>query len=460
MIGMTAVIPALVVSAISILTFLFGVLYTMSVYYHASDVDRLLPLPFLPGQIIFAKFLTTLLYEYLMVLLIGLPALGTYGILSGAGAAYYMLMLVALVLLPVTPLALASILVILLMRFSPAARNKDRFNMVSSIGIMVLTLGFVFLIQKAQSLDGADLAGMLAKTTAEVARVTAGVFPGSSMAAGMLADPGSWSALADLAGYLAVAGAAILILTLVARAFYFRGVMGVGASYARRRALTDRERQEATASGSVFWTYVRKDFRILIRTPIFFLNNVLMNVLFPVFFLVPILVTFSAEGTPVPALLEQLRAATFGPGAQGAPIALGILSAATILICGMNGITASALSREGSGAYFMKYIPMRLPNTDCCKGDDRAADQPGAGIADGPDRRDRTHTSGVVRPADAGGGTGRAAGAQSGWNPVRPAPAEAGLGRRAEGRQAEPERFCMPCCCPWSPPASPLAHPF
>ena len=199
--GLQTVIPALVVSAVSIITFLFGAMYAMSVYYHASDVDKILPLPFTASQIIFAKFLTTLLYEYLLVLFAVVPALVTYGIRSGEGIAYYAWAGLTALILPVTPLALASVLVILLMRFSPAARNKDRFNMISNILILAITLGLVFGMQSIQRLEG-DLAAILAKSVSELARVTAGLFPGSSLAAAALADPATGDALLRMAGWI------------------------------------------------------------------------------------------------------------------------------------------------------------------------------------------------------------------------------------------------------------------
>jgi len=356
--GLQAAIPSLAVSMISLITFLFGVMYTMSVYYHSSDVDKLLPLPFTPGQIIFAKFLTTLLYEYLMVLLAGLPAMIAYGVLNGESAVYYIWVAVVALILPVTPLALASILVILLMRFSPAARNKDRFNMIANILIMAVTLGIVFGMQSLQGLDSVDLGAMLAKGAAELARVTAGVFPGSALAAAALADPGAGGAPLRIAGYLLVCAASIVLLMLFARVFYFKGVMGVGASYARHRRLSCVEMESFSTSGAAFWTYALKDYRILVRTPVFFMNNFLMNFLFPVFFFVPVVLSIGQEGGNLGALLATVREACFGADAYAAPIALGAFAAVTIFVCGMNGITASAISREGSCAYIMKYIPM------------------------------------------------------------------------------------------------------
>jgi ABC-2 type transport system permease protein len=145
---------------------------------------------------------------------------------------------------------------------------------------------------------------------------------------------------------------------LCAKVFYFKGVMGVGASYARHRTISQGEMESFSTAGSAFWIYVRKDYRILVRTPVFFMNNFLMNFLFPVFFFVPLVMAISGEGGDFGKILNAIRTASFGEEAFAGPIVLGALSALAIFVCGMNGITASAISREGGCAYIMKVIPM------------------------------------------------------------------------------------------------------
>ena len=62
-IGAADALITLALGATSIVIFMFGVFYTVSVMYHADDVPLLLSLPLRPYQILGAKFLTLVVDE-------------------------------------------------------------------------------------------------------------------------------------------------------------------------------------------------------------------------------------------------------------------------------------------------------------------------------------------------------------------------------------------------------------
>ena len=61
--GAADAIISLAFGATSLVVFLFGVFYVVSVMYHADDVSLLLGLPLRPYQILGAKFITLVVYE-------------------------------------------------------------------------------------------------------------------------------------------------------------------------------------------------------------------------------------------------------------------------------------------------------------------------------------------------------------------------------------------------------------
>jgi ABC-2 type transport system permease protein len=341
--GLQSILVSLFLSMGVILVFLFGILYVISIFYYASDVEKLLPLPLQPEEIIGAKLLVTAAYEYIFIR-------------SGAGLLFYLYGLIVFLVLPVIPLCFASLISMLIMRFTKFARNKDRFNMISGILALVLALAVVFGSQSMMTLNPNDLAGLLSKSAGDIAGLTASAFPGTALAAAALADSSSWLAAGQL-GLLVLIAAAILGITMgLSRFLYFQGVIGLGASAASHRRLTARELTDAGTGGPAFWTYVWKDIRILLRTPIFFMNNVLMNFLWPVFFLIPL--ALGKQDQNIDVVIQLLRKTTFGPDGQGVPLALAIAFGAACFISGTNGIAQSALSREGKLLYIMKILPM------------------------------------------------------------------------------------------------------
>ncbi len=354
--GLQSILISLFLSMGVILVFLFGILYVISIFYYSSDVEKILPLPLRADEIIGAKLLVTAAYEYIFLTVLVAPALVVYGISSGAGLPYYLMSLVVLIALPVIPLCLSAILVMLVMRFTTFARNKDRFSMISGLLAMGLALAFVFASQSMVSFSQKDLANLVGSSADNLARITATVFPGTSFAAAALGGASGWQSLGQLGLLLLTAAAAVAVTLQLGRLLYFKGVIGLSAGTASRRRLTAKELDQAGTGGSAFWTYVLKDVRILLRTPIFFMNNVLMNFLWPVFILIPLLA--NEEGDSMAQVLQMLRQTAFGSDSSGSALALAIVFGASCFIAGTNGITESALSREGKLLYIMKILPM------------------------------------------------------------------------------------------------------
>ena len=355
--GLQNLMVGLYVSLGTVLVFLFGILYVISIFYFTGDIEKLLPLPLQADEIIGAKLAVTAAWEYLYLAVLVLPPLVVFGIRSQAGVSFYLFLAGVFVLLPVVPLCLASILVLLIMRFTPLARNKDRFNMVAGILAMLLAFGFVFGTQSMAGFDELDLAQMISSGSESVARLTTAVFPGTSFAVGALTMPNATRQLGQLGLLLLVACAAVLLTFRLARLLYFKGVIGVGTSAAKRRRLTSAELSQAGRGGSAFWTYWLKDVRILVRTPVFFMNNVLMNFLWPVFFVLPMLAGAGGESDSG-ALIAFARGFLADPQGKGAAWSIAVCFAVACFISGTNGITESALSREGETFYIMKIIPM------------------------------------------------------------------------------------------------------
>lgn len=354
--AMTMLIPELYLSAAVVMTFVFGAVYAISIFYYSSDVVRLLPLPLRSGEIISSKLLVTTAYIELIILAFLLPSLTVYGVMSNAVWYYYPLMIFCLLILPLIPLCAAAILVILLMRLTPFARNKDRFNTISSLLLLVGTFGMISFIQSMANRGGSDFAQWIEAGTDSLSSVTSSVFPGVAQASRLLQFGAGSFNLLDLLLLVLFAAASWLLVLLAGKAFYFQGAVSVSMSGGSRRRINGHELAAAGKAGSLFWTMVLKDARLLVRTPIFLMNNVIMNFLWPVFLLMPLF----TQGSFTETLTGFRKAAKMiTPDSNFAiTIILMICFAFTAFVAGTNGIAASALSREGKLLYVMKMIPV------------------------------------------------------------------------------------------------------
>jgi ABC-2 type transport system permease protein len=344
--GAQGVIMPLAMGATCGVIFIFGVFYTVSVMYHADDVPLLLALPLRPWQILGAKFLTLVVYEYIFEAFILLPVLVVFGIKSGAGAAYVLYSAILFAILPVIALSMAAVLVMVVMRFTSFGKNKQAFKFVGSIIALVLALGLNIVLQNtAGRMTPEQLAAMADGSS--LVSVVERMFPGLPFASqaliGSNALPGLWNLLL----FVLCSAAALAVFLGLGQVLYFKGLAGVTEAAGKRRLLFAEELDKRTAGTSATRSYIGKELKMLTRSPIAFMNCVLMNLIWPVLVLIML---FTQDSS-----FAEVRNAVAG---MDAGTAVAVLTGVVAFVSCANAVTSTAVSREGKQLYFMKYIPM------------------------------------------------------------------------------------------------------
>ncbi len=208
--GLHQILIGLYVSVAVVFIFLFGIVYVISIFYHSSDTEKLLPLPLKPDYMISAKLIITALYEYVFVIVLIVPPLLVYGLTGNEAWYYFFSVAVVVLLLPIIPLCIASVMVMLIMRFTPFARNKDRFSMISGLLAMGLALAFIIATQSMSAFSQEDLILLLQSGVQDLSGLTAVVFPGVSAASAALTADSAVSALSALLLLAALSAIALL----------------------------------------------------------------------------------------------------------------------------------------------------------------------------------------------------------------------------------------------------------
>ncbi len=332
------------------LILVFGFYYVLSAFYFSRDLELLVPLPVTPAQVLLSKFSVVVVNEYLTAALLVIPMLVMYGIEAQAGVSYWLTAVFVYLLLPVIPLALVALLVVGLMRFVNLGRKKDALIIVGSLVLIAASLGFQLLINR--SIGSTPDEKVLLQFFAEggfVQRIGS-KFPPSIWATRALAPDANSSGFLSFLFYAGVSAFLFGLLFLAARAFFYRGLVGLGEITAKKRRLS-RERLSAGMSSGprpIRAVFLR-EIRIMNRTPIFLLNGVLSVVLIPVVFI--LMAKTGGRGGDSLQILKLLGSSN--PAGQ-------ILGTALFMtICGcLNGTAPSTFSREGSQFWMSKIIPV------------------------------------------------------------------------------------------------------
>lgn len=352
-VGQTGVLLGLGLALTSLVVFLFGIFYVITVFYFAQDVEHLLPLPLKPAQIVTAKFVTVLLYEYLTQLLLLGPLLIVYGVKDGSGPLYYIYAVLIFLALPVVPLVLASVVAMAIMSFAGVARNKDRFRMYGGIIAVLASFGLNMFIQRAlnRSMKPEQVQEMLLGGDNSFLAFATRSFPSVKLAANALLNEAQLAGAAWLVLFAGLTALLYVVFAALAERFYFKGVIGMSETAARRVRLSGSQLDKRTSQQSALKALLTKELRILMRTPPFFLNCVLMSFLWPVLILIPVLTQ--------PGFADMLGTVRTMLGTTSSALVPAIGLALLLFVSGANATASTAISREGAGFFVSKYVPVR-----------------------------------------------------------------------------------------------------
>lgn len=354
LIGQEGALLGLGVALVSLAIFVLGIVYVLSVFYYSQDVEHMLPLPLAPWQILGAKFLVALFYEYLTSLLLFAPLLVTYGVKSGGGVLYYLFALLVYLVVPIFPLVLSALVVMLFMRFTSVGKSKDRFRLIGGLLAIVVAVGFQAVIQRQTSgkMDNIEqMQQMIVNGDNVLLNLVTQLFPASKLAALALIGSDSWSGLGYLAFFLLVAAVSVIVFFFAGNRLYFRGVMGISEAMAKRKKVDESAFQKLVRPRSALMAYGLKEWRILWRTPAYLMNCTLSSVLLPVIALIPIL-SRQDSGEMLASLSARLQ------GDEAGGISLAVAFAAFLAMAGANSTSVTAITRDGQGFFLNKSLPI------------------------------------------------------------------------------------------------------
>lgn len=333
----------------ALITFLFSIFLIPSIFYFSKDSETLLAFPLPPQTILSAKFSVCLVYEYAFTFVVCLPLFLAYASNMDVAWSYVPFALVIFLTLPMYPLILSSIITMLLMRFVPFFKNRDRFNMIAGVLSIVLAFGFSFIMNSnSMSDDPSAMLMILIQGNNSLISLFSKIFPSIPFASNALI----YGDILQIFVYLLITTAALAVLVLASKWLYFKGAIGFSETKSQRRVLSAKDYQKVRQHSKVR-TYLIKELRLLLRTPAYALNCISMVLIIPIMLLV---IYVSAD---IKTLLEELPDLSYYLDDM-LPCAIISALAFGFLFSNINLISATAISREGSHLSFMKYIPMPL----------------------------------------------------------------------------------------------------
>ena len=332
-----------VVLFLSAFAFVFGFAVIMNEFYFTSDIDFLLPLPVKTGSVVTAKFINTYIAETGMELFVIISAYAGYITAAGFKGFELFKAVTALFLMPAVPLAYCGILCFLMIRFVSVFRSRGAlrvFMTLLSIGMMALAM-YSFGGLKGLSVDN-FIETLLAGDNRFINLMSILFYPCTLL---VRAKGG-----AELAfGILLTLLLAVLFL-LLAGTVYEEGLNSIRSAGNKKETRKTAELDFARRSPAV--SLFAKELKILLRTPAFLSNCIIINIFWPALMFIVALMLKS--NNTIPRYTFYYHKGYYLAHLTVMVIMLGM---AAVTAAG-SGLASSAVTREGSHAGFMKYIPV------------------------------------------------------------------------------------------------------
>jgi ABC-2 type transport system permease protein len=337
----------------SSMVFFFGLLYVLSYYYFSRDTEMLIPLPLKGRTIVVSKFITILVYEYLLLAIFLIPILViNKSLVGGSMFVYALKSILTLLLTPVIPLSLASILVIILMRTTNIKGRKDLIRLVSMFLFIFIILGIQIVIQRSMTNippgQEQEFMATLFNDNKALIDMIGRYFPVSKWTSISLSNSGI-VALFDFLKIVAANMVAFVLMIAVSEKIYLGGIIGGKEAQAKKKKLTSKELEEA--SGRVSKNYIaifKADMITLLKTPIYMFNCVSIVILIPFILLVMPYLTGSggdmAELGTYYSMFENYFIFAMAGG--------------FMFFAALNPTAPSTFSREGKTFWITRIIPV------------------------------------------------------------------------------------------------------
>lgn len=348
--GQAGVIITMGVVTSSVIVLFFGLFYVISAFYFTNDMEHLVTLPLKPWQILQAKFGVILTGEYITAFPLVLPPVIVYGIKSSAGILYWLYSLIGILIIPVIPLCIASVLAIVVMRLTNIGRRKDLFKIIGSIIGTFLILGIQFYIQRLAVGSGKmeDIYNKLFSENGLINMVSRN-FPPAAWISNALINYRSISGFLYLLLFAGVTAVFVAAFSFFSEKLFLGGYIGSQEVSAKRKRIDENKLSDETIKRSkvsaIFW----REFKILNRVPIFFLNCAFVVVLIPIIFLIVPVMSGNESFQEIRGLIQ---------GENGSYIASLVIIGIGAFTSIANMTASTSISREGAQFFVSKFIPV------------------------------------------------------------------------------------------------------
>ena len=333
----------------------------ISIMFLSNDNKILLFLPLSPKQIISARFFVVLIYTYIIQAIFIVPIVIGYGMTLNLPFTFYIIALINILLIPVIPLSLIVLSLSYLLRYTNLAKYRDAFTYLAMGIVLSLALAFNYYFTQAIGaieLNPSEIILNVRSLLTVYGNVIDRFFPYLIFALNSLVSNDLIEQLINL-----------LMIVLINFAVVSGVIIFVGPVYLKTIIGSDERRKNKKLNNvsfknkpkSSFISLIVLEWKTLVRSPIYFLNLILIVVILPLLIVGSVFfgTTASAGQVDLVEIISLMNGLEFN---FNNPLYVSILIGISLFLASTTFIAPTAISRLGGSAAFFKALPISYLN--------------------------------------------------------------------------------------------------
>ncbi len=331
-----------------------SVFESLNVLYFSKDLKVLLRMPIKPKDILHSKMLNMIVSEYEMeIIMLAIPMI-VYGILTKASILFYIYMIAILLILPVIPILLTSLVISLIMRITNKIKNKSKVIYITLILTTLIVSIITSSFNSQQDFSVSAIKNVILKANG-VAETIANYFVLIKPIMNTLLNYNNIVGLQNLIIYIVENIICYIVIIWIMSKIYLKGAIGatINSKKSVKNDNTELSLKDFKKKNK-YKTYILKEYKTILRTPIFFIECIIIPILYPFFIFFTIIGMTEFASFVGLDLWEKIRNVAVEP--LGVAITLGTGQ----IFYMMNFTSIISISRESKNAMITKYIPIEL----------------------------------------------------------------------------------------------------
>jgi ABC-2 type transport system permease protein len=257
--------------------------------------------------------------------------------------------------LPIIPVVASALVIILVMKFTKIIKNKEVVQYLS----VFITLFLVVMIQffggstgGNQNLNNEELANSIISKENMINNAS-NLFITIKPTLKIVENYNNINGIKSLCILFLESISVYFIVCLLIAKIYIKTATSIISMGNKKSKAINAEK--VFVKDKLWKTYVKKEFKILVRNPIYFMQCVLPSLLFPIIFSIPVIMSYKDSGG------EAIISYTNNLGEYiNSQVGFAVTLIAILIMYIFNFIALTAISRDGRDSTFIKQIPVSI----------------------------------------------------------------------------------------------------